>query len=336
MNENADKNRYAATGRIDEWLNSFIDGELTAAEQAQVERLIADDGSIAERLRQLQRCKMLLSSLPCAEAPAEVSEGIKASVRRPAFIVRRHAVRSTQNGHRHMPARRVLAAAAMIGLAAVLAVAIYAIFSPQAGPERPLIVDNGQQPGEVEGSRPGPGTVAALGFSGRLELKTNDVAAVSAFVKDAIEDSGVLESASPALPQERRIYTLSCGRKDLPGLLDRLETIWPELESAALFVNTEVFGEQVAVNGVTTRQIAQVAEQHTIEKRIEVAKGLAALNDIAGRLPGRPILSAIEGGKKDLVRQWRVPKPVETGPSRKPPTRPQDQETVRLTIIVNW
>lgn len=345
MKENSDKNRYAANPRIDEWLNSFIDGELPAAQQAQVERLITDDAQIARRLRQLQRCKMLVGSLPYAEVPAEVSEGIKASLAKMTMPDEKRAFSERAGNRRdglrqrHVLVRRVLSAAAIIGLAAVLAVVIYTILTPQTGPERPLAVKNKQGPGEAEGAKAGPGAVAVLGLSGRLELKTDDVAAVSAFVKNELEDSGFLDSASPAGRQDRRIYSLSCSRKDLHLLLARLETIWPELESAALFVNTEVFGEPVVINAVTTQQIAQIAEQNTIEKRIEVAKDLAALNDIAVRLPGGPILSAIEGGKKDLVRQWRLPKPVETGgkePSRRPPTRTEGQETVRLTIIVNW
>ena len=46
---------------MDELLNSFIDGELTPRQQTEVQRLIAHEEKVAQRLRQLQKCKMLPS-----------------------------------------------------------------------------------------------------------------------------------------------------------------------------------------------------------------------------------------------------------------------------------
>ena len=43
---------------MDELLNSFIDGELPARQQTEVQRLIAHDEKIAQRVRQLQKSKM--------------------------------------------------------------------------------------------------------------------------------------------------------------------------------------------------------------------------------------------------------------------------------------
>ncbi|UCC98923.1 MAG: hypothetical protein JSW66_03355, partial [Phycisphaerales bacterium] len=82
MRENSDQDGYAGDTRIDELLSSFIDGESTAAEQAEVKRLIAQDVHIARRLRQLQKCRTLVGSLPRHDVPAEVSEGIRASLSR--------------------------------------------------------------------------------------------------------------------------------------------------------------------------------------------------------------------------------------------------------------
>ncbi len=65
---------------IDELLNSFIDGEFTHRQATEVQRLISHDTQIAQRLRELQKCKMLVGSLPFEKAPAEMAEQIKASL----------------------------------------------------------------------------------------------------------------------------------------------------------------------------------------------------------------------------------------------------------------
>ena len=335
MKENSEQDGYAANTRIDELLNSFIDGELTAAEQAEVEQLTVQDMRVARRLRQLQKCKMLVGSLPRLDVPAEVSEGIRAlAAGRRASLARMTVpgdewARQERAGKRHLLVRRVLAAAAMIGLAAVLAGVIYMIVTPQTSPERPVA---------LEAWKPGLGISASPAFSGRLELKTSSLPEVSAFIGTAIEENGLVDSSGPTRRQDRRVYSVNCSRKDLNLLLANMETIWPELDAATLFVDTQVFGRHVVVNGVRTEQIAQIAGQDNPETREHLAKDLDALNTVVASVPGREILSAIQGAGKNLVREW-VPRPVETGKmdnSRKSPSRAEEQKTVRLTIVVNW
>ncbi len=327
MKENSDENKYAANTRIDELLNSFIDGELTAAQQAQVEHMITRDVQIAQRLRQLQKCRMLVGSLPCAQVPLEVAEGIRTRLGLPIGDLRFSIFNRQSKIENRKSIRRVLSAAAMIGLVAVLTAVIYIILSPQAAPERPVAIES-RQAVQVPAAPPG--------FSGRLELKTGDLAAVSAFVNRAIEDKDISE----AVQQDKHIYSLSCTTKQFNALLADLETIWPGLDSATLFVNTEVFGKPVAVNNVTTGQIAQIADQNNLQKRLEVAKGFDALNTLVARLPDREIQSAIEGADNSPIREWRAPKPVLTSPSRqttrKPSSQTQEPKTIHLTIVVNW
>ncbi len=337
MKEDPNMDIYASNGRIDELLNSFIDGELTARQEAEVERLIADDVKAAQRLRQLQKCKVLVGSLPCAEAPAEVLEGIKASLATGTLAGGEPSYQEQAGtGSRQLLVRTVLSAAAMIGLVAVLTAVIYTIATPEIAPEGPVAIGNRQPPERVELIKPSPGTVAAPGFSGRLELKTSALVAVDAFINRAIEDNGLSDSTSPAKRQNKRIYSLSCSRQDLDSLLAGLEGVWSELDSATLFVNTEAFGEQVVVEAVTAEQIAKIVDQNSPESRIRVAKDFAALNNMSERLPGGEILSAIEGGSRSLLT---IPKPALTGGRKvieKPTARAEDKEKVRLTIIVSW
>ena len=63
---------------IDELLNGFIDDELPPRQHTEVQRLIYHDPEIADRLHQLQRCKMLLGALP--EAHRQLTAGVSYSV----------------------------------------------------------------------------------------------------------------------------------------------------------------------------------------------------------------------------------------------------------------
>ncbi|MHC4460787.1 MAG: anti-sigma factor family protein [Planctomycetota bacterium] len=221
---------------IEELLNSFVDGELTRREANEVERLIADDAQIAQQLRELQKSKVLVGSLPRAEAPAEMAEEIKASLRRRTLLGQRAERFDERAGARHLLARKVLAAAAMIGLVAILAGVVYTIVAPEAG------------------YKPSGG---ALAFNGRLELKTSNLAAVDAAIKMAIEDKG-LKYSSPGSRGDKSVYALNCSREDLNLLLADMDNIWERFDSATLFVETKTPGRRVVVDDVSAKQVADL------------------------------------------------------------------------------
>jgi hypothetical protein len=321
MKENPDMNMNASNERIDELLNGYIDDELTAEQRAEVESLVGQDAKIAQRLRQFQKCRILVGSMPVVEAPAGVLEGVKALLSKVSPPVEQLAYEE-QSGNKHILLRKVLAAAAMIGLAAVLSTVIYRLVPPQSIPEAP--------PSRM---------VAASEFSGRLELKTNALNAVDAFIKSAIDDNAISASSNLERQQGRRIYSLSCSRKRLNSLLADLDKIWSKLDSATLFVDTEVFGVQTEINAVTTKQIAKIAGQDNSEKRIELAKDFAVLNSMTENMPDKEIRVAIEAGKPDLAEQWQGSKPVLTEPQKivkKPADQVQEKQDVHLTIILDW
>jgi anti-sigma-K factor RskA len=335
MKENPDMDTNASNERIDELLNSYIDDELTIERQAEVERLIDQDAKIAQRLKQLQKCQILVGSMPYADAPASVLEGVRASLAGSSLPSEEQPAYEQQAGKKYVLLRKVLAAAAMIGLAAVLSVVIHRIVPLQNVPEGPVAVENRT----AESIKPVARIVAASGFSGRLELKTSALNAVDAFIKSAIDDNGLSASISPERRQSRRIYSLDCTREGLHLLLDDLDNIWPELDSATLFVNTEVFGTQTVIDAVTTKQIAEIAGQDNFERRIELAKDFAVLNNIAENLPDKEIRAAIESGDSSLTQQWRILKPVLTGNQKavkKPAGQAKEKQTVHLTIILDW
>ena len=71
---------------INELLSGYIDGELDERQTTEVQRLIAHDPKVAERLREMQQYSTLIGSLPIAEAPAEMLEDIKTRLERNSLL----------------------------------------------------------------------------------------------------------------------------------------------------------------------------------------------------------------------------------------------------------
>ena len=90
-------------------------------------------------------------------------------------------------------------------------------------------------------------------------------------------------------------------------LLD-LENVWEKFDSATLFVDISGADAQVAVDTVTARQIAEIVNQDSGNRSVQVAKILAASDPTA----------------RDLII---IPKPVMTG-------NIGDTKKINLTIVV--
>ncbi len=341
---------------MDELLNSFIDGELPARQQTEVQRLVDHDEKIAQRLQQLQKCKMLLSSLPVTEAPPQILENVKASLAPGSPGLDESAPRRTERaGTRHLLGRKVFAAAAMLGLVGILTAVVYTIVAPETVTQRPVAVERRELPTAVpKGTpfgvdvvKPAP-TIVAAPFSGRLELRTSYLPAVVAFINRAIEDNvpsdewiASDQSNVKEPPRQRRVlfgtqrcWSLICSSESFNLLLAELGNIWDKLDSAHFFIDTQVFGEQVVVEAVTAEQISGIINQDDSKRRMEVAKDFAVLNNMAEHLPGREILTAIDDIRVGLITP---PKPVLTWnqkTAKKSPARTKENKNIHLTITV--
>ena len=322
---------------IEELLNGFLDGELTARQQTEVQRLIAHDSRFAHRLQELRNCKMLVSSLPFVEAPAEMTDEIKASLEKTALLDFKPHHLDRRIGARHLFVRRLAAVAAMAGLVAVLASLIYTIVATEDVADKSVAIEAWQQPVEqilapaVPADRLG---LAMETFNGRLELKTASPTAVSASISRAIEDIGLGDKVSVKTEENKTVYNLACSRESLNLLLSDLENIWKKFDSANLSLETGGFGGDVLIEAVTARQIADIANQNGIQKRSELAKNFAVLNKTSRSLPGSEILTAIFDKGPDSIS---IPKPVLTSGEKsikRPPAQAADEKEVHLTITV--
>ena len=332
---------------MDELLNSFIDGELPARQQTEVQRLVHHDEKIAHRLQQLQKCKILLSSLPVTEAPPQILENVKASLARKPLLVEQPLAFDERAGTRHLLGRKVFAAAAMLGLVGILTAVVYTIVAPETVTQRPVAVERRDLPTAVDVVKPGP-TIVAAPFSGRLELRTSYLPAVVAFINRAIEDNVPSDEWIASDQSDvREPHALICSSESFNLLLAELGNIWDKLDSAHFFVDTEVFGEQVVVDAVTAEQISGIVNQGDSQRRMEVAKDFAVLNNMAELLPGREILAAIDDTTLGLITP---PKPVLTwnqktekkspaspatlGSDQNPPLAGKENKNIHLTITV--
>jgi len=311
---------------IERLLNGYIDDELTVRQQTEVKRLIGNDPKIAGRLRQLQKCKMLISSLPDAEAPPETAENVMARLARRSLLGEEPAAINEKTGTRDLFLRKVLTAAAMIALLGVLAAVVYTIVAPprqRRVPKSPIVADEGRITDIIDP----PGIMLAK-FNGRLELKTPAFKEMDASINRAVAENGFVECTGIERLGDRTTYVLTCGRKGLNRLLERLDKNWARLDSATLFVETDLFDRPVVVDAVTTDQIAEITTQTTSQDTIRVAKDLALLNDVTEQLRSRTVLLA---SGPDLIG---VDRPVITGGPEAIEKPTVDKPNVELVIIL--
>ncbi|MFC1738862.1 anti-sigma factor family protein [Planctomycetota bacterium] len=329
---------------IDELLNGYIDGELTPRQEVEVKRLINHDPKVASRLHELQQCKTLVNSLPLTEAPPNLLEDIKLSLeRKPLYEQQQTLPFPEREGVRHLFFRKLVTAAAMVGLVAVLAGVIYSILAPSAATRKTIAGREWRQPLEKEqqGTELTPeksiakADTADLRFDGRIQLKTDNLVAVDAFINRIIVNNGLLQNTQLNGLKDRSVYAVNCSHQELELLLTEMKNIWQRFNEPTLFVETELFNKPISVKKVAPRQIIQLANQQTLKNRTKMAKDFAVLNNINELLPGSAVLSAIQDVQQSIIT---IPKPVLTSPETSPPKQPPLQNTgpknVYLTIVI--
>ncbi len=317
---------------IDELLNGFIDGQLTPRQLTEMQRLITHDVEIVERLHQLQRCKMLLSSLPSAEAPAELAAEIKATLESKTLLADPTETQTQRHGTTHLLLRHIVTAAAMIALAAVLGGVIYSIVAPAGKPHNSAPVALNNLPDvKIEPAKVPPVAmtkvdhatlqpIPATGFNARLELTTDNIATVDALIKKAVASARLEEKFTATSQAEKNIYNFTCGARDLERVLANLQNTWKDFSDATLFVTNSPGEKPIVIDSITPVQIAQIGNQTTADKRFELVKSFIAANSLQ-HTPARGIEPAL----------LPIPKPVLTSPER-----PSEniKENIRLTIVI--
>jgi hypothetical protein len=330
---------------LDELLNSYIDDELPLRQHTEIQRLAAHDEKVAQRLEELRQCKMLISSLPVAEAPPRLLEKAKASLTKTKTVkpqvqteklqIEKPLSHDEQIGARHLFGRKALTAAAMIGLVAVLGAVVYSILAPTV-PSNPVIVENITEPQPIDLTDPTLVKEATAPFGGRLELFTNNLSAVVGFINRAIEEN-IPSDQWIASEQSsiREPHRLICTSESFNLLLTRLDDIWDKLDSAILSIDTDVFNGKIVVDAVSTEQISDIINQDDSAKRMEIARNFATLNKKTEQLPDKEVLTAVKDNT--TVDLLIPPKPVLTSnhkTTKKITSKPGAEKNINLTIVV--
>ncbi len=293
--------------QIDELLNGYIDGELNQRQQTEVRRLLANDADLMRRLRELQKCKELVRLLPAEEPPYGLADDIRTSLERRSLLREPSVSFEQRSGARHLLGRRILAAAAMIGLVGLLAGVVYTVLMPAEPGERTVAVEPG-------GSGEGPGAarrkvmVASWPFRGTVELRTAAFMEADASVNRMIENSGLSDCTVIERQPGRSRYGIACTRADLALLLANLGYVWGRFDSTRLLLETGEFSDRVIVDGVSIEQIGEIVGRGKFKEGIGLARNFAMLNDIAERLGGREIMVAIEETGMDSIAVIPMPR----------------------------
>ena len=331
--------------KIEELLNGYIDDELSADERSQVERLVSENSGVAQRLHQLEKCKSLVSSLPPAEPPAAVVAGIKELIRSHP-IVAAASEANKQQGARHLFIRQALAASIIIGLVGIMGAVVYKIVGPEetatpivamksAPTIKPVATPVATKPQETEKVIlvAAAEDATSVGIYS-LQLQTADFAAVDAYVNKLLEESPWLRYEATKDQPGKSEYKILCSRGGLEAMMNDLATVWSRFDSTTLVVHTDNLGQYVTVTSVKPEQIADIARQNTIDKRVKLAKDFAVINSVSQIMPEEKMLALTDRSLSDLTT---IPKPVLTSGDKNAVTAPKgawDKIQVDLNIVV--
>lgn len=317
---------------IDDLLNGLIDGELTPRQLTEVQRLVSHDEKILDRLRDLQRTRVLVSSLPTDNPPEELLNDIMASIERKTLLGEEAEFRSERKGVFQLVFRKLAAAAAMLTLVAGLGFLIYNVIWTQDARhtivktdwnsfepvDKPLISD---QPDDLPGQ---PATAKSDTFQGSLELLTDDLNMVDSVVANALKTAGL--SATTAPGEQPGVYAVECDRDQLNHFLADISNIWPRVKNSKLILSGQ--SEIVQIDNIKADQIAALAALDTNQNRIQQAKQFAAKDNNNLQTFARNSSSGIDDGMGNILLP---PKPVLTsGDDRLAGT----EKPVRLIISV--
>lgn len=326
---------------IDELLNGFVDGELSPRQLTEVQRLIAHDMRILERLQQLQKGRTLLSSLSVEQAPADMPDRVRAALEKNTLLGQYAEQYKQIRGTRHLFGRKLATVAAMVGLVAVLAVVIYTIIAPAPVLHEPIArtlpPDEIVQPVILAADEKTiPSTIAVeFPLNAEIELITDNPNAVNAAIANALNENMLREQWQVEISQDHKAtYTLNIGRENLSPFLADIQNSFRGLKNATLYLDTERFNEKIIVENVTISQVAEIIKQTDTEKAIRLADDFALLNKINAALPGAETFAAIDNTCPDFIS---IPKPVLTSGEKtvkKSAAQLRDDRKIWLTIVV--
>ncbi len=317
---------------IDELLNGYLDETLSERQQTELQRLIDNDPEIAERLRRMQRTCELLSAVPDADPPATLKVDVIAALERQSLLGEDTETIEDIRGGRHLKFRKLATAAAMIALLAALTGVVYRIIGPQSY-QQPSIVANWNNVPEQPAQTPvavatdTPRTPEILNLT--LDLQTQNLETVSAFVARSIRENQLLQSSTLAETDTQKTYLLRGSRPAAIQFINDLETIWARLDKTSLKLDAFGQDQPLILEAIRPEQCRRIMDQDSISQSAQIARTFSTLNTVADSL--KP-LGLNESGDLPLVT---IPKPALTSSEPKMDTAEAPMDVmVFLTVQV--
>jgi anti-sigma factor RsiW len=323
------------SGAIDphqeELLNGLIDGELTAAEEADLLERLDRDRDLAGRLQELEACRTLLGALPKQEVPVELPERVRQILERRSLLGETPSVSMGGPMGRRSQSGRWVAAAAAIGLVGALSVLIYSILLPPGG--SPSMTASTVQPVPVA---PGAASDSVMEpLTGRLDLRVASLEDMAMFFNRTLESHGVGQVAQAGEVGHRRVYHVRCSPDVVDAVLADLEGSWHLFEESTFYLDAGPLTGPVKVASITPDQLSRIVRQGSSALAVEVAREAAVFNSVSQGMPSQDILVAVV--EKNNTPWPVVPKPVMTSAQKTVVERPKpaaDSRLVDLTVVL--
>jgi hypothetical protein len=293
---------------IDDLLSSYADGELSARQNTEIQRLVERDQNIKARLQGVQNLKALVNGLPRPKAPEEIADQIR------VLLERRTLFGETSNDSKkpifHLIFRRIRASAAVAGLAAVFFMLVYSIIAPPRSGSSGGVGAEKTTPAQLTRTQVGKTGV----ITGRLELYCPSLAIVDSAIQRTVEQNAPGGYERQAF-SSRRIYQIRCSRAGLRCIVLDLQDLWPRFTDSRLYLHTDRFGRSVEVKSISPEQLISIATQDRSNASLEIAKRMAVRNSIDQMTPTGQVLAALVDGKNTVPM---VAKPMLTAAQARP------------------
>lgn len=276
---------------IEELLNCYLDGELDERKSNEVKRLIDNDSDIQNLYDSLTRYKNLMNTVSQVPAPEGLCDNITAYLEREVLLADT-PIYSLKAGKRHLMARRFIAVAAVIVLAAALLAVIFDIFVPPssrrqfvAGAMRKKAVKqvlyekpfpDTKQPQDIKVAPPKNYEVP---FVAILTLKTSSPIEVDWFVAKALTTTNLFGQTA-AIDRQAGIvkYVVNCSNQSLAALIQELSFIWPQCTDTKIDIGTEQMGKYITVSNISAQQAMEICNAENSSQRLRMANDLAIIN----------------------------------------------------------
>lgn len=283
--------------KLEQLLNGYIDGELNEHQCNEVKRLIANDPDTAKLFNEIQRTRQIVGSMPLQHAPDELIDNVKADLERTALLSEYDQRKHKTLGVADLYGRKMISAAAMLALIAILAIIIYKVVTPAISntemvslntkwnPKQPVktIAEPRTAPaGAAKTVVVEPPTADSQCMQMELELATSQYMALNDHIsKNVIVANNMLDSSTIDRGSGYTSYTVACSRANVNKIIDGLEPVWSKITGSKLLMGPEGKPWEATVGGISLEQIMQIVTQRNQQEQIKLAKDFAMLNAVA-------------------------------------------------------